>query len=156
GNTPAVYLLLLATISALNAVLAYVLIRRASGPALAVAISIAMFAVLPIPGAIIGAFTSSPFIALERTLLLLTAATWKPPRSRGRADAFLLGGIFGVWQTLKFGGAVFVGAALLILDALVLSLGDDLRASLAQWLKNLLEILLSLACVELLLIVWAF
>jgi 4-amino-4-deoxy-L-arabinose transferase-like glycosyltransferase len=115
GNTPTVYLCLLAGISAANICLAYWLIRRAADRKTAVLIGIAMLAVLPIPGAIAGAFTSSPFLVLERTLLLLVALSWRPPAMRGLAPSLAIGIALGLWQGVKFGGAVVAGAAVMLL-----------------------------------------
>src|SRR4051812_23508186 len=71
GNTPATYLLLLAAISAVNICLASRLVRRASAPPTAALTSIGLLALLPVPGAIAGGFTVSPYLVLERTLLLV-------------------------------------------------------------------------------------
>jgi hypothetical protein len=115
GNTPTTYLSLLAGLSVVNICLTYALIRRAAGGWTAVAIGVVMLAVLPIPGAIVGAFTSSPFLVLERTLLLLVALSWRPPTARSLTPSLAMGIALGVWQGVKFGGAVVAGAAVLLL-----------------------------------------
>ncbi len=136
-NTPTTYLALLAAISGVNTCLAYILVRRAAGLTTAIVVSIGLLALLPIPGAIAGGFTVSPHLVLERTLLLVVALCWAPT-SRTRRVSVMLGATLGVWQGVKFGGALPAGAAIVLLDTLsVLALGlskSRLRAMMGSWL----------------------
>jgi hypothetical protein len=138
GNTPQVYLGLFAMVSALNAALAYRLVRRSAGAGVVVAVSVGLLALLPIPGAIAGAFTSSPFVVLERTALLLLALTWSPPDMRSTPRAAGLGLVFGVWQGIKFGGAFVGGGAVVILDALCLTAVGWSNQNVRRWARSLL------------------
>jgi hypothetical protein len=137
GNTPTTYLALLAAISGVNACLAFILVRRAAGLTTAILVGIGLLALLPIPGAIAGGFTVSPHLVLERTLLLVVALCWAPI-GRTRRSSVLLGATLGVWQGVKFGGALPAGAAIVLLDTLsVLALGlsqSRLRAMVGSWL----------------------
>jgi hypothetical protein len=151
GNTPAVYLSMLAGIGALNICLAYMLIRRAGDRWTAVAISVVMLAVLPIPGAIAGAFTSSPILVLERTLLLVVALTWRPPAARGFAPSLAVGLALGIWQGVKFGGAVVAGGAVLLLDALYLMSTGFSLARMKAWTRSFALTAIAFVAIE---IVW--
>jgi hypothetical protein len=119
GNAPMTYLVLLAAISAVNLCLAYVLVRRATSTTTAIITSAGLLALVPIPGALAGAFTLSPYLVLERTLLLLVALCWRPPESRGLSRV-ALGMTLGLWQGVKFGGGVVAGGTVLALDVLYL------------------------------------
>jgi hypothetical protein len=156
GNTPEVYLGLFAVVSAMNAAFAYRLVRRSAGAVVAVAVSVGLLALLPIPGAIAGAFISSPYIVLERTLLLLLALTWSPPDARSTSRAVGLGLVFGLWQGIKFGGAFVGGVAIVILDALCLTAVGWSNEGLRRWARSLLVTGAAFLGVESLWIVHAF
>jgi hypothetical protein len=156
GNTPTVYLALLAGISAVNICLAYMLIRRAADRWTAVPIGVVMLAVLPIPGAIAGAFTSSPILVLERTLLLLVALSWQPPASRSQTSSVAMGVAFGLWQGVKFGGAVVAGAAVVLLDIVSLASAGFSVSRLRTWTRTLAVTAAAFIAVELLWVSHAF
>jgi len=154
GNTPATYLALLAAISAVNACLAFVLVRRTANTATAVLVTIGLLALLPIPGAIAGGFTVSPYLVLERTLLLVVALCWKAP-DRSWGQSVLLGLALGAWQGVKFGGAVVAGSAVFLLDALyLLALGFP-KVRPRAWLRSLLLTLAAFVVMEVMRIVVA-
>jgi hypothetical protein len=139
GNTPEVYLGLFAVVSAMNAALAYRLVRRSAGTAVAMAVGVGLLSLLPIPGAMAGAFISSPYIVLERTMLLLLALMWSPPNARSTSRAVGLGLVFGVWQGIKFGGAFVGGFAIVILDALCLTAVGWSNEDFRRWTRSLLK-----------------
>jgi hypothetical protein len=99
---------------------------------------VVIMGVLPVfltPGALLGSYTSSAYIPLERLCLVLLALAWVPPASRGLGRAALLGLILGLWQGVKFGGAFYAGLGVLLTDALALAL---VRPSpLGHWVKML-------------------
>ena len=154
-NTPTVYLALLAAISAVNSVLAYILIRRAAGFPTAVLVSVALMALLPIPGALAGAFTVSPHLVLERTLLLVIALCWTPVE-RSWKSSVAMGTALGVWQGVKFGGALVAGSVILLLDALYLFAVGMSKAKLGAWVRSLLLIGASFVAIELVWVSLAF
>ena len=119
-------------------------------------IGVVMLAVLPIPGAIAGAFTSAPFLVLERTLLLLVALSWRPPAMRGLAPSLAMGIAFGLWQGVKFGGALFAGAAVLVLDALYLASTGFSVPRLKTWMRSLALTALAFITLELAWVSYAF
>jgi hypothetical protein len=155
GNTPDVYLYLLATISAVNAGLAYALVRRAANRFIALFVSVGLIALLAIPGAIAGAFTVSPYLVLERTLLLLAALCWKPPTDRSFRSALALGCVLGIWQGIKFGGAAFAGAAIVVLDALYLAILGFPKSHVRAWIRGLLAMVAAFFLVESAWALWA-
>jgi hypothetical protein len=156
GNTPTVYLSMLAAISAVNLCLAYVLIRRAADRWTAVAIGVVMLAVLPIPGAIAGAFTSSPILVLERTLLLLMALSWKVPVARSLAPSMVMGVVLGIWQGVKFGGAVVAGGAVLLLDAVYLASIGFSVPRIKAWMRSVALTAIAFIAVEVAWVSYAF
>jgi hypothetical protein len=107
-------------------VLAYAVLRKnlAVGPALGGA-----FAALPLllaPGGAdlgggYGNFLYIEYLALERCCLLGVMLLWQPPAERSRARSIATGLLLGLWQAVKFGGALFAGAALGIVDVLVVA-----------------------------------
>jgi len=138
GNTPEVYVGVFAVVSAVNAALAYRLVRRSAGAGVALAVAVGLLALLPIPGAIAGAFISSPYIVLERTMLLLVALTWSLPDARSTSRAVGLGLAFGLWQGIKFGGAFVGGVAIVTVDALCLTALGWSNDSFRRWARSLL------------------
>ncbi len=137
GNTPNVYLMLLAAISAANLALGFLLVSRLVRGAAAIIVTVALASLLVIPGAIAGAFTISPYLVLERTSLLLLALAWSPPPSRTAVRSAYVGVILGVWQGVKFGGAFVGGAAWVAVDALYLASRATTRHDVRVWASRL-------------------
>ncbi len=107
----------------------------------AVTAGVVLLALVPFsltPGGVVGAYTNNNYIGLERILLAVLTLLWLPPWRMGLARYAVAGGVLGVWQLVKFGGAVFGGAAWLILDLVaVVATGRrrDLPAVVApRWL----------------------
>jgi hypothetical protein len=140
GNTIATFHGLLLAISLLNVLLATLLIRSvASRTTTAVVVGLGLTASLLVPGSLLGGNSNSVYIPLERTLVLLAALAWSPPLSRPRARAILLGVAIGGWQLVRFGGGVFLGAALVATDLLALWWTRSLhREGLGRWVRSLL------------------
>jgi hypothetical protein len=148
GNTPASYLTLFTVVSALNVALAYALMRRCTNTGVAACVSVGVLALLPIPGAVAGAFTASSYVVLERTALLLVALAWAPPDRRTIYRALWLGAIFGMWQGVKFGGAFIAGGAVVMLDLICLTAIGYSKERVAQWTRALLLTLVAFVAVE--------
>jgi hypothetical protein len=146
---------LLAAISAVNICLGYILVRRATGPATAVVTSVGLLALLPVPGAIAGGFTVSPYLVLERTLLLMVALCWRPV-GRSWRSSISLGITLGVWQGVKFGGGIFAGSTLVLLDVLYLFATGFSKAPLRAWIRSLLVMAAAFLVVELIWVGLAF
>lgn len=157
GNTPLVYLSLLAAISSLNVGLAYALVRRAARPAVAAMVVGAGFIATTLaPGSLVGGYTNSPYIPLERTLLLLVALGWADPDTRSMKRSLLIGLLLGLWQGVKFGGAVPAGAALVLLDAIDLAAGGYSADRFRLWWRSLAAIAAAFLAIELLWVLLAF
>jgi hypothetical protein len=136
GNTPVVFLSFHQVLSLVGLVLLTCLVRRATGAA--TTCFVVIVGLLPIfltPGALLGAYTSSAYIPVERLCLIGLALAWVPPARRGPWSAAALGVILGAWQGVKFGGAFYAGLALLLTDSLALALARP--PSLRPWLTSL-------------------
>ncbi|HEV3049873.1 MAG TPA: hypothetical protein VGX50_06180, partial [Longimicrobium sp.] len=137
GNSAATYNAFFLAVSALNFGLVYVLLRRhVSRPAALLTAALGLVPSLLIPGALLGGFTSSPYVPLERTLLILLAIFWRPPDRRTRMDAYRLGLVLGIWPGIRFGAAFFAGAAMLVADALCVASATE-RMGLGRWARTL-------------------
>lgn len=156
GNTPAAYALLFACVSAINMALVYALARRVAGPSVAALVTTAALAVVPIPGALAGAYMTSPFIVFERTALLAIALLWQPPRARSIGRSVWIGIVFGVWQGFKFGGAFVGGAAVVALDAIGLLASGGAKTMWVAWIRSLAVTLVAFLGVEAIWIGYAF
>src|SRR5208337_2799152 len=58
------------------------------------------------------------------------------------------GAYIGVYQFIKFGGGFFAGAAVFLLDLLVLAIGGFRRDQFGRWLRTGLSTLAAFAVVE--------
>jgi hypothetical protein len=167
GNTPLAYLFFLAAVSALNVGLAYTLIRRAANRP--VAVFVAVMGVLPlglVPGSLVGGYTVSAYIPIERTMLLLVALAWTGPGGRSLGRSILIGCLLGAWQGVRFGGAAVAGGAILVIDAVSVGMegpggeGAARRgfrmASLRAWAGSLLAIGAAFCAVEVAWTIYAF
>ena len=153
GNTPLVYVCFLAVVSSVNVGLAYALIRRAANRPVAVFVTaIGVLPVVLIPGALAGGYTSTAYIPLERTLLLLVALSWAAPTARSFRRAILIGCLLGAWQGLRFGAVIAAGASILLIDFLYLWSTGLTRACLRVWAASLWPTAGAFAAIELL---WA-
>ena len=157
GNTPLVYVSLLAVVSSANVGLAYALVRRAANVPVAVFVTaIGVLPIVLIPGALAGGYTSAAYIPLERTLLLLVALSWAAPASRSVRRSFLIGSLLGAWQGLRFGAVAAAAASILVIDFLHLWSIGFTRAHLRAWMATLLPIAGAFVAFELIWAVYAF
>ena len=139
GNTPLVYLHFLLGVSVINLALFHALARRVAGPGLALAVSLAgALPVLLIPGALLGGFTTSYYIPVERGLMLAAALAWQPPSRRTGRRAAALGACLGLMQTVRFGTGVVLGGVILSIDAAV---HVSERRSLREWISAELPVI---------------
>jgi hypothetical protein len=120
GNTPLVYLQFLLACSAINLALFYALARRAAGPGLAFAVTLlGALPVLLVPGALLGGYLNSYYVPFERGLMIAAALAWQPPSRRTGWRAAALGACLGLMQTVRFGPAIVLAAAIVLIDAVV-------------------------------------
>lgn len=133
GNSPTSYLAFhqIGCLTAL-ALLAYLMSRLVSTWTTAFVLIAGVFPMFLTPGGVLGTYTWSAYIPLERLCLVALTLTWVPPRTRSSQRALALGAILGIWQGVKFGGAFFAGLALVLVD--VLSLVLDRPAAWRSWL----------------------
>ena len=85
--------------------------------------AVLLLGVLPlsmVPGAIAGGAASNTYLGLERLVLAVLALLWTPPEERTVASSATAGLVFGAWQLVKFGGAVFGIVAWLVVDVAAL------------------------------------
>lgn len=138
GNTISSYNLLLLLLTLGNVALAYALLRtRVSLGVAAMVVGVGLVPSFLIPGSMLGGFTVSPYIPLERALLLTTALAWTPPGERTLLRGSVIGAILGVWQWVKFGGTFFAGAAILLVDIFAIALSHRRRELLRPWICSL-------------------
>jgi hypothetical protein len=108
--------------------MAYCVIRRAVGMKAGFALTLGL--ALPMmlqPGGMIAPFMNFEHLSLERACLLGLMLLWRPPPERRSLHAVGMGLILGLWQGIKFGGAFFGAAAVLLVDLLWLYLASPAR-----------------------------
>lgn len=98
----------------------------------------------------------SPYHPLERCLIASVLVAWEPPTSRSFRNAALVGCFLGCWQWVKFGGAVYFAAALLIVDFAILVLGRAHRAQARRWLMTTGMAASIAVAIEVMQIIWAY
>jgi hypothetical protein len=151
GNSLRTYILYHAVTSMVALALAYRLLRRAVAPAAAGTVALlGMLPTLVSPGAIVGAFVSAAYIPLERVAILLVVLAWLPPSERDWRTSARLGMLLGALQLVRFGTAVFVGLAVVLLDLALMAFDRRYRVSTGRWVRSLLVIGGAFAGVQLL------
>jgi hypothetical protein len=149
GNSITSYNILLLGLSLLNLGLVYLLLRRYVGPwAAAVVAGLGVVPFLMIPGALVGSYSVSPYVPLERTASLAACLLWRSPSRRTRGSAVGLGVVLGLWQGVRFGGAFFFGAAILILDLIALRVEVSNAEAIKRWVRSLLSTLAGFLAVQ--------
>lgn len=119
GNSPGVFLALMAVLSASSAFMAGSLIRRSADVVTSAAlVLVALLPTMPLPGAPIGGYTSSIYMPVERIVLLAAAMLWSPPTTRSWRRGLCLGVILGACQGVRFGSGAVMVAATAIVDQL--------------------------------------
>jgi hypothetical protein len=150
GNTLATYVGYFQVFALIQLFLLFLLLRRA-GISFSTTLFVLVAGVIPcmfFPIALLGAYTSSTYMGPERCCLILTALVWEPAsRGNGRRAA-LLGAVLGLWQTVRFGGAFFAGAAVVLLDLLVLRLERAGREEVGTWFRQRLWTLAAFLAAE--------
>ena len=149
GNSASTYVEFQRSLSLLHLTFVFLVLRSRfpRWPAAAVTLfGVAPFAI--VPGAVLGGYMSSAYMPIERCFLTLLPLLWQPPgvRSNGRAAA--MGAYIGGYQFIKFGGGFFAGAAVVLLDLLVLAIGGFRRDQFDRWLRTSLSVLAAFAVVE--------
>jgi hypothetical protein len=154
-NVPLTYLVLLAILSAISAGMAIALVRRAADARLALAVFVVgLLPTLPLPGATIGGYISTPYIPLERICLLAAALCWRQPAGRATARGLTIGMILGICQGVRFGSGAVVLAAVAAIDSVILSRHPS-PGRLRVVLRNLLTLGGGFALAELCWGAWA-
>ena len=120
-NTPMTYLALLAILSAISTGMAVALVRRVAGVRLALAVFVVgLLPTMPLPGATIGGYLSTPYIPLERIAHLAAALCWREPAGRSAMRGITIGAILGLCQGIRFGSGAVVLAAIMAIDTVML------------------------------------
>jgi hypothetical protein len=123
--------------SAVAVLAAYALFRGAMPPPRAFALVVLAFVpTMLAPGSLLGGTSNSPYVALERILLLSIALAWTPPSERTVRRAALIGALLVAWQLTKFGGAFVAGAAIVLLDLLALHTTGWTTARAWAWIRS--------------------
>lgn len=91
---------------------------------------------------------------LDRIWLLVILLLWSPPAERTAARSLGIGAAMAAWQWTKFGGAVFAGAAMVLVDLAFLLTGDRSAAAWKRWISGLMAILATVLLGEGLLAAW--
>lgn len=156
GNTPVTYLWFLLLVSVAGLTIAYLLLRRFVPPRTAALVTtLGLMPVFVIPGSLLGGFISSYYIPVERALLLLAALWWTAPAARSRGDAVRIGAVLGTMQVVRFGTALFAGAGILLVDAVVLAAASP-PIPWRRWLRGWVRIAGVFAIVEAAIVAGAF
>lgn len=137
GNTVWVNALWFLSLSVAAIALAYVwLLRHATVVTAAVVAGLAMIPMTLTPGGGLGTFADSVYIPLERLCFLGLLLAWGPPARRTARRAVALGLVLGAWQGIKFGGAAFGFAAVLVVDMLDLYVSSAPRREWRDAARN--------------------
>jgi hypothetical protein len=152
GNSALTYLGSLVPIFILNIGLAYGILRKHLGFIL----TLITMAVVVLPGFLRMVAGGRIYVSFEMAALLSIALAWRAPPMRCVGFAVSIGSIFGVMQGIKFGGAFFAGAALILTDGLYLWINRATLSDLIAIAKNYAIILATFLFVELLWIGWAY
>ena len=135
GNHIAAYLYFHAGFSLLFVILAYVSLSRFYRPWTAAAAVLLVLAPLAgAPGTFMESI-SAAYVTPEKCLLAGLTLLWSIPSRRTIRQGAALGLMFGGWQFVKFGGGVFAGGAILLLDVLYLALGRSERQAWWTWVR---------------------
>lgn len=118
--------------------LGYLVFRRLVPPAPAALYTALLLVPLMLePGGLIR-MVNAEHQTFDRVFLLLILLSWNPPRIQTAGRAATIGLAMGAWQATKFGGAIFAGAALVLVEvAWMLRWGGEeaaWRRSLANFL----------------------
>ena len=121
GISAYTYVLLQSLLSAvLLVLLAHTLGRDVPMRVVAAVLLLGVLPLSMVPGAIAGGAASNTYLGLERLVLAVLALLWTPPEERTVASSATAGLVFGAWQLVKFGGAVFGIVAWLVVDVAAL------------------------------------
>ncbi len=96
--------------------LIYRLLRRSLSVALSSAITVVAALPMVSPVGIIGSGTGVEYPMLERICFLAIMLLWRQPEMRLPRHSIGIGLLLGLWQGIKFGGALFALPALFALD----------------------------------------
>lgn len=149
GSSVASFNAFLLAVSLLNLGLVYLLLRRFAAPGVSLLVAgVGMVPSLLVPGSLLGGYTVSTYLPVERLFLILTALAWCPPPGRSPARAARIGVVLGLWQGVKFGGAFFAGAAVLLVDLLALHARPGGERDWVGWFRSLLVTLAAFLAVQ--------
>ena len=149
GNTILSYWHLAQLLTCIGVIQLWLLLRRSQPPWLAFAfVVVVLLPYFLVPGGSIVGVGASVYLGLERVCLLSIALVWRSPASRNLNTALLLGGLLGLMQWIKFGGAFVAGASLLVADLLALSYESGDRTRWLRWLRLSFVTLLGFLVVE--------
>jgi hypothetical protein len=84
------------------------------------------------------------------------ALAWAEPQTRSLRRSVVIGCALGALQGVRFGGAVFAGAAVLLVDAGALHRVRWPAAGVRLWVKSLAVIAAAAAATEVVWVIWAF
>jgi len=134
--------------------LSYRLTRRLAPPVQAAGFTLLLWVPLLLqPGGLIRIINAEHH-TLERIFPLIIALLWKPPATRTAWRSVGIGLAMGAWQWTKFGGAVFAGASLFLVDLAWVCSHNRAAASWKRWLSSLSVIAVTVLFCEGLLAAW--
>jgi hypothetical protein len=71
---------------------------------------------MPLPGATVGGYLSSPYMPLERICLLSALLLWREPWARTSVRGVVMGSILGACQGIRFGSGAVILTAVVVVD----------------------------------------
>lgn len=117
GNTPTVFLITMAVLSAISVGLVAWLIRRSADAATALAcVVVGLLPTMPLPGASVGGYASSIYMPLERLLLIAGVILWMSPAPRPWWRSVAIGAVLGLCQGIRFGSGAVMLASIVLID----------------------------------------
>ena len=118
GNSPQVNAIWHVGIYLMCLAVAYRIVRQHCEVTTSALWSVTVLSSLFLPYVGLGAYQHAEYVGLEKLFLLVLTFVWRPPSVRSHQRTFCMGLLLGVLQWIKFGSAVFAGAAILLLDGL--------------------------------------
>jgi hypothetical protein len=141
-NSIGTYLHFLQGMSILSVVAIYAMLRSCvDGNKALLATLLAIVPQTIIPGSFSAGITGNTYHPIEMGITALCVLLWRPVGAQTIRRAFMLGVLLGLWQGVKFGGALVFGLAIILSEIMYLSTKHFNGPLIREWLIKSLTVL---------------
>jgi hypothetical protein len=148
-NSIGTYLHFLQSMSVLSVVAMYAMLRSCvNGNRALLATLLAIVPQTIIPGSFSAGITGNTYHPLEMVITALCVLLWRPVGAQTVRRAFTLGVLLGLWQGVKFGGALVFGLAIILAEIIYLSTKHFKGPLIREWLMKSLIVLSGFLLIE--------